>query len=151
MPARMPPSRKSSVPVKLQVALFTKLLGYDVELAPRAGQWRAAIVYKVATAEVDALNALAYVNAQMGDMGRAVELYRALLDHTVAVVAASGLRFRLSLAAAPVEPPHDLTWEVQGSGGWAIGSPRHSSGRSAAASHGCWWWVPTARSSSPNT
>jgi tetratricopeptide (TPR) repeat protein len=31
-------------------------------------------------AEVDALNALAYVNAQLGDMGRAVELYREYLN-----------------------------------------------------------------------
>jgi rSAM/selenodomain-associated transferase 1 len=54
--------------------------------------------------------------ANIGDR-RAAELYRALLDHTVAVVAASGLQFRLSLAAAPVEPPDGLRWEVQPPGG----------------------------------
>lgn len=39
-----------------------------------------SIVVDKNPAEVDALNALAYVNAQMGDMDRAVELYREYLN-----------------------------------------------------------------------
>jgi len=39
-----------------------------------------SIVVEKNPAEVDALNALAYVNAQMGDMERAVELYREYLN-----------------------------------------------------------------------
>ncbi|MBT8462375.1 MAG: tetratricopeptide repeat protein, partial [Gemmatimonadetes bacterium] len=39
-----------------------------------------AIVVENNPAEVDALNALAYVNAQLGDMDRAVELYREYLN-----------------------------------------------------------------------
>ncbi len=47
--------------------------------------WQAAaedlmVVVENNPAEVDALNALAYVNAQMGDMDRAVELYREYLN-----------------------------------------------------------------------
>jgi len=47
--------------------------------------WTAAVedlemVIEHNPAEVDALNALAYVNAQLGDMGRAVELYREYLN-----------------------------------------------------------------------
>lgn len=47
--------------------------------------WQSAIadlevVVENNPAEVDALNALAYSNAQMGDMGRAVELYREYLN-----------------------------------------------------------------------
>jgi len=39
-----------------------------------------AVVVENNPAEVDALNALAYVNAQLGDMDRAVELYREYLN-----------------------------------------------------------------------
>ena len=47
----------------------------------------------------------------------AVELYRTLLDHTVAVAVTSGYEVRLSLASDPLEAPtREHPWEVQPSG-----------------------------------
>lgn len=44
---------------------------------------------------------------------RAAQLYRALLEHTLAEAVRSGFATRLSLAAEPVEPPAGVEWEVQ--------------------------------------
>lgn len=65
-----------AVPVKLQIALFTKLLGYDSKLAPLAGKWRVAVVHKVATDEVEAVVAAfraAGVKAEAVDAATAVK------------------------------------------------------------------------------
>jgi len=47
---------------------------------------------------------------------RAAEVYRALLEHTLAVAGASGFDIRLSVASEPVERRMDVPWEVQPEG-----------------------------------
>jgi len=47
---------------------------------------------------------------------RAAQVYRVLLEHTLAVAQASGFDVRLSLAAVPAEPPAGVPWEVQPDG-----------------------------------